>query len=79
MDGENERGRSNLSVTRSYEACLLFPMFRENSSQFMAFQSSIREKMSYKSRDRKELTNFQFSVLQFASVIIIKKEQYWET
>lgn len=29
--------------------------------------------MSYKSRDRKELTNFQFSVLQFASVIIIKK------
>lgn len=35
--------------------------------------------MSYKSRERKELTNFQFSVLQFASVIIIKKEQYWET
>lgn len=29
--------------------------------------------MSYKSRDRKELNNFQFSVLQFALVIIIKK------
>lgn len=34
---------------------------------------SIKEKMSYKNKDRKELTNFQFSVLQLASVIIIKK------
>lgn len=32
-----------------------------------------KEKMSYKSKDRKELTNFQFGALQFASVIIIKK------
>lgn len=27
----------NLRLTHSYEACLLFPMFRENSSHFMAF------------------------------------------
>lgn len=43
MDGENERGTSNLNVTRSYEACLLFPMFRENTSQFMAFVQSERK------------------------------------
>lgn len=35
--------------------------------------------MSYKSKARKELNNFQFSVLQFALVIIIKKEQYCKT
>lgn len=43
MDGENERSTSNLSMTHSYEACLLSPMFRENSSQFMAFVQSVRK------------------------------------
>lgn len=43
MDGESERGTSNLSMTRSHEACLLFPMFRENSSQFIAFVQSERK------------------------------------
>lgn len=38
-----EGSTSNLSMTRSYEACLLFPMFRENSSHFMAFVQSERK------------------------------------
>lgn len=43
MGGEKEGSTSNLNMTRSHEACLLFPMFRENSSQFMAFVQSERK------------------------------------
>lgn len=43
MGGEKEGSTSNLNMTHSHEACLLFPMFRENSSQFMAFVQSERK------------------------------------